>query len=264
MTLKQVPPNAYYNPSLLYPKMLFAETQWPIRRWSSSSCRRSPRTRPTTRPTEGRDVERVLVEGHRRAHQAKAKALWIQVQKIQYERGGYIGWTNPTGSTPLSKKVRGSSRAPQARSATIASWTLARRVGPSARELDARGTLRRRAAGLAAAPVRGAAAARRRWALFVASARDLRRHRAAAGGRRQRRAGPQRRRPPRRQAAAPQLALDRPAYASYADWISGLAHGDLGDSAVGMAQGGDECPDLAADLDAVQNSLILAGSRRCS
>ena len=30
MTLKQVPPNSYYNPSLLYLKMPFAETQWPI------------------------------------------------------------------------------------------------------------------------------------------------------------------------------------------------------------------------------------------
>ena len=28
--LKQVPPNSYYNPSLLYLKMAFAETQWPI------------------------------------------------------------------------------------------------------------------------------------------------------------------------------------------------------------------------------------------
>ena len=30
MKLKQVPPNSYYNPSLLYLKMPFAETQWPI------------------------------------------------------------------------------------------------------------------------------------------------------------------------------------------------------------------------------------------
>ena len=30
INLKQVPPNSYYNPSLLYLKMPFAETQWPI------------------------------------------------------------------------------------------------------------------------------------------------------------------------------------------------------------------------------------------
>ena len=30
INLKQEPPNSYYNPSLLYLKMPFAETQWPI------------------------------------------------------------------------------------------------------------------------------------------------------------------------------------------------------------------------------------------
>ena len=30
INLKQEPPNSYYNPSLLYLKMPFAETQWAI------------------------------------------------------------------------------------------------------------------------------------------------------------------------------------------------------------------------------------------
>ena len=33
-----------------------------------------------------------------------------------------------------------------------------------------------------------------------------------------------------------QLNLDRPAYQQYLDWITGLFHGDLGNSAVGIAQ----------------------------
>jgi peptide/nickel transport system permease protein len=55
-----------------------------------------------------------------------------------------------------------------------------------------------------------------------------------------------------------QLHLDRPAYEQYADWIKGLAHGDLGNSAVGMAQGATSAPIWPLISDAVKNSAILA------
>ena len=55
-----------------------------------------------------------------------------------------------------------------------------------------------------------------------------------------------------------QLKLDRPAYQQYADWIKGLAHGDLGNSAVGMAQGATSAPIWPLISDAVKNSVILA------
>jgi peptide/nickel transport system permease protein len=55
-----------------------------------------------------------------------------------------------------------------------------------------------------------------------------------------------------------QLHLDRPAYEQYADWIKGLAHGDLGNSAVGMAQGATSAPIWPLISDAVKNSVILA------
>jgi peptide/nickel transport system permease protein len=55
-----------------------------------------------------------------------------------------------------------------------------------------------------------------------------------------------------------QLHLDRPAYQQYIDWIEGLAHGDLGNSAVGMAQGATSAPIWPLISDAVQNSVILA------
>jgi peptide/nickel transport system permease protein len=55
-----------------------------------------------------------------------------------------------------------------------------------------------------------------------------------------------------------QLKLDRPAYEQYADWIKGLAHGDLGNSAVGMAQGATSAPIWPLISDAVKNSVILA------
>jgi peptide/nickel transport system permease protein len=55
-----------------------------------------------------------------------------------------------------------------------------------------------------------------------------------------------------------QLNLDRPAYEQYLDWIKGLLHGDLGNSAVGMAQGATSAPIWPLISDAVVNSVILA------
>ena len=55
-----------------------------------------------------------------------------------------------------------------------------------------------------------------------------------------------------------QLHLDKPAWQQYTDWLSGLVHGDLGDWAVGMAQGASSAPIWPLISDPVKNSLILA------
>ena len=54
------------------------------------------------------------------------------------------------------------------------------------------------------------------------------------------------------------LHLDRPAATEYADWVRGLAHGDLGDSAVGLAQGEKHAPVWPLISGPISNSLILA------
>jgi len=106
--LKQVPPDSYYNPSLLYLKMPFAETQWPMpslkffylqslgpgapyneTHWNSASWNAS--------------LQKAIGE----LDQSKAQALWNQVQQVQYEQGGYILWTNADWVDALSKKVKG-------------------------------------------------------------------------------------------------------------------------------------------------------------
>jgi peptide/nickel transport system permease protein len=56
-----------------------------------------------------------------------------------------------------------------------------------------------------------------------------------------------------------ELNLDRPAYEEYADWLKGIFTGDLGDSAVGLAQGAQHAPIWPLISDPVKNSLILAG-----
>jgi peptide/nickel transport system permease protein len=54
------------------------------------------------------------------------------------------------------------------------------------------------------------------------------------------------------------LHLDKPATTEYAGWIAGLAHGNLGDSAVGLAQGEKHAPVWPLISSPVKNSLTLA------
>ena len=53
------------------------------------------------------------------------------------------------------------------------------------------------------------------------------------------------------------LGLDAPLYQQYLDWLGGLLHGDLGDSAVALAQKQPD-PSIASTIhDPLRNSLIL-------
>jgi peptide/nickel transport system permease protein len=54
------------------------------------------------------------------------------------------------------------------------------------------------------------------------------------------------------------LHLDKPATTEYADWMLGLTHGNLGDSAVGLAQGEKHAPVWPLISGPLKNSLILA------
>src|SRR5438093_1454898 len=55
-----------------------------------------------------------------------------------------------------------------------------------------------------------------------------------------------------------QMHLDQPAHTEYVNWLTGLVHGDLGDSAVGLAQGERHAPIWPLISDPVKNSVILA------
>jgi peptide/nickel transport system permease protein len=54
------------------------------------------------------------------------------------------------------------------------------------------------------------------------------------------------------------LHLDKPVVTEYTDWMAGLAHGNLGDSAVGLAQGEKHAPVWPLISGPLKNSLILA------
>jgi peptide/nickel transport system permease protein len=55
-----------------------------------------------------------------------------------------------------------------------------------------------------------------------------------------------------------QMNLDQPAHTEYVNWLTGLFHGDLGDSAVGLAQGAQSAPIWPLISGPVKNSVILA------
>jgi peptide/nickel transport system substrate-binding protein len=108
MTLKQVPPNSYYNPSLLYLKMPFAETQWPISSLKFFFLQALASDAPYNE-THWKNAawNALLVKAVGEPSKSKAQSLWNQVQKIQYDKGGYLNWTNADWVDGLSKKVQG-------------------------------------------------------------------------------------------------------------------------------------------------------------
>jgi peptide/nickel transport system permease protein len=55
------------------------------------------------------------------------------------------------------------------------------------------------------------------------------------------------------------LELDRPFLERYADWLGGLASGDLGQSTVALAQGAESAPVWERIREPMRNSAILAG-----
>jgi peptide/nickel transport system permease protein len=56
-----------------------------------------------------------------------------------------------------------------------------------------------------------------------------------------------------------EMGLNRPASSRYLDWLGGFVHGNLGDSAVAIAQGAKHAPIWPLISDSVKNSAILAG-----
>lgn len=106
--LKQVPPNSYYNPSLLYLKMAFAETQWPIPSlkffYLQALSSNAPYNETHWQDKAWNDL---LVKAIGELDETKAQAYWNQVQEIQYNQGGYLQWTNADWVDGLSNKVKG-------------------------------------------------------------------------------------------------------------------------------------------------------------
>jgi peptide/nickel transport system substrate-binding protein len=108
MRLKQEPANAYYNPSLLYLKMPFAETQWPAPSLKFFYLQALASDAPYNETHwHDKSFNDLLFGAIGELDKAKAQDLWNQVQQIQYEQGGYLNWTNADWVDGLSNKVKG-------------------------------------------------------------------------------------------------------------------------------------------------------------
>jgi peptide/nickel transport system substrate-binding protein len=108
MNLKQVASSSYYNPSLLYLKMRFAETQWPVTSlkyfYLQALAANAPYNETHWRAT---GWNALLYKAIGELNRTKAQAYWNQLQTIQYNSGGYLNWTNADWVDALSKKVQG-------------------------------------------------------------------------------------------------------------------------------------------------------------
>jgi peptide/nickel transport system substrate-binding protein len=106
--LKQVPPSSYYNPQLLYLKMAFAQTQWPppSLKFFYLQALAAKASYPETHWHDPA-WNTLLFKAIGETDQGKAQDLWNQVQKIQYDEGGYLAWTAADWVDGLSLKVKG-------------------------------------------------------------------------------------------------------------------------------------------------------------
>ena len=108
VNVKKEPANAYFDTSLLYTKLDFAQSFWSVTslgQWYEQSLLSDA----VWNETHWRDKEfdSLIQEAQSAADEETAAEVWHQVQEIQYERGGYIIWCNQNLVDAAANKVRG-------------------------------------------------------------------------------------------------------------------------------------------------------------
>jgi peptide/nickel transport system substrate-binding protein len=108
INLQQLPADSYFNPSLKYLKMQFAETQWPPPSLKFFYLQALTPSAPFNE-THWRvpSFTALLTKAIGETDQTKAQSYWNQIQQIQWQQGGYINWTNADFVDGLSKRVNG-------------------------------------------------------------------------------------------------------------------------------------------------------------
>ncbi len=100
-------PDSYFNPSLQYLKLLFGQSQWPVFSLKFFYLQALAKNAPYNE-THWNDPawNTLLFKAIGELDQSKAQSYWDQVQKIQYEQGGYMCWTNADYVDGVSKNVQ--------------------------------------------------------------------------------------------------------------------------------------------------------------
>ncbi|MFZ0386920.1 MAG: ABC transporter substrate-binding protein [Solirubrobacteraceae bacterium] len=108
INLRQIDPDAYYNTSLDYLKMGFAETQWQLPSLKYFYLQALSSSAPYNETHwSSKSFDKQLLAAIGEQDRTEAARLWTDLQRTQYELGGYINWAQYNWLDGLSPKVRG-------------------------------------------------------------------------------------------------------------------------------------------------------------
>jgi peptide/nickel transport system substrate-binding protein len=108
VNVKKEDPNAYFDTSLLYTKLNFAQSFWTITALPTWYEQALFSDAPWNE-THWRDPEydKLIREAEGELDETKAAELWHEVQQIQYDEGGYIIWANQHNVDAAGNNVKG-------------------------------------------------------------------------------------------------------------------------------------------------------------
>ena len=106
--MKKEAANAYFDTSKLYTKMAFAQSFWTFGSLSLF-YEQALLSDAVWNETHYRDpaFDKLIRDAQAAADETEAKALWQQVQQVQYDQGGYIVWANGELLDGVNNDVRG-------------------------------------------------------------------------------------------------------------------------------------------------------------
>ena len=108
ITLKVQPPASYYNPTLLFTKMTFAQNIWAIGSLNSfySQALVSGAALDETH-WNSTSFDNLFQKAQAATNAERAQQYWNQLQSVQYNQGGYIFWAEVHNVDAISNKVAG-------------------------------------------------------------------------------------------------------------------------------------------------------------
>lgn len=109
ITLVNVDPSAYFDPTQKYLKMPFAQTYWAGSSDFGSFYELAILPDGVGNESHWDDAETTeqILQARQAVSPEEAQKLWAPVQKTQYDEGGYLWWGSPNNVDATSNKVAG-------------------------------------------------------------------------------------------------------------------------------------------------------------
>jgi peptide/nickel transport system substrate-binding protein len=106
--IKKEPANAYFDSSLLYTKLDFAQSNWIIASLAQFYTQ-ALLSDAVWNETHWRDeaFDKLVQDAQAATDDETATELWRQAQQVQFDQGGYIVWSNTNNVDGLANNVRG-------------------------------------------------------------------------------------------------------------------------------------------------------------